>query len=208
MTDPTDTARNSGQQLGGLLTVVGWIGAGAIALAAVLLALDLVVDLPFSRELALVLGLAMGGGLGGVANLLREGEDLQHSDETMTVDVDPSPDTTPDPRPADLFDGHPDPVLYYAEAGHGPVVRAANGAFGETFDVPPDRLAETPLSEALLVAGQETVTAEAVTDGSLDTVVECSVPDGTAQFRLRTVGTDKTGYLLYTPVESANSVDG
>lgn len=206
MTDPTDTARNSGQQLGGLLTVVGWIGAGAISLAAVLLALDLVVDLPFSRELALILGLAMGGGLGGVANFLREGEIAEPSDETMTVDVDTQ--TTPDPQPADLFDGHPDPVLYYAEAGHGPVVRAANRAFGETFDVPPDRLAGTPLSEALLVAGEETVTAGAVTDGSLDTVVTCSVPDGTAQFRLRTVGTEKTGYLLYTPVDSASSVDG
>ena len=202
MSDPNGTTHASGGQFGGLLTIVGWIGAGAISLAAVLLALDLVVDLPFPRQVALVLGLAMGGGLGGVAKFLREGELVDQRDETMTVGVEP--DTTPEPQPADLFDGHPDPVLYYTEAGHGPVVRAANRAFGETFDVPPARLTDTPLSEAMLVAGEETVGVEQVIDGSVDSVVSCSVPDGTASFRLRSVGTDRTGYLLYTPVSSAD----
>ena len=202
MSDRNDAAHAGGGQLGGLLTIVGWIGAGAISLAAVLLALDLVVNLPFSRQVALVLGLAMGGGLGGVANFLREGETVQVSDETMTVDVDP--DTTPEPQPADLFDGHPDPVLYYSEAGHGPVVRAANRAFGEMFDVPPGRLEETPLSEAMLVAGGESVAVNRVTSGSLDTVVACEIPDGIQRFRLRSVGSDRTGYLLYTPVNSAD----
>ena len=201
MTDPSDTARLPSQQFGGLLAVVGWIGAGAISVAALMLAADLVVDLPLSRQVALGLGLAMGGGLGGVASLLRGGETVQTTDETMTVQV--GTDTTADPQPADLFDGHPDPVVYYAEAGHGPVVRAANEAFGSTFDIPPDQLSGTPLSETLLVAGEETVGVEAVTAGGLDTVVDCAVPDGTARFRLRTVGSGASGYLLYTPLEES-----
>ncbi len=61
------------------------------------------------------------------------------TDETMTVSADAK--HTPEPQPVDLFDGHPDPVLYFADEGHGPVVRAANESFGATFDVPSDRLA-------------------------------------------------------------------
>lgn len=201
MSEPVQTDGN-GQHLGTLLTVVGWIGAGAISLATLLLALDLVVDLPLSRPVAVGLGLALGGGIGGVANLLRGDDRVETSDETMTVDV--ATRTTTEPQPADLFDGHPDPVLYYAAAGHGPVVRAANAAFGETFDVPADQLSGTPLSETLLVGGESTVSTEEVLAGEVDTVVECTVPEGTAPFRLRTVGSDDTGYLLYTPVETAD----
>jgi hypothetical protein len=201
MSDPVQTDGN-GQQLGTLLAVVGWIGAGAISLAALMLTLDLVFDLPLSRSVAVGLGLALGGGIGGVANLLRGGDRVETEDETMTVDV--ATQATTEPQPADLFDGHPDPVLYYAAAGHGPVVRAANDAFAETFDVPADQLAGTPLSETLLVAGEETVSAEAVLAGDVDTVVDCTVPEGIARFRLRTVGSDDTGYLLYTPVETAD----
>jgi hypothetical protein len=142
----------------------------------------------------------MGGGLGGVANLLRGGETATGSDETMTVDVEG--ESTPTPQPADLFDDHPDPILYYATEGHGPVVRAANESFGETFDVPPERLAGTPLSEALLVAGEDTVDADAVTAGGLDVIVRCEIADGSASFRLRTVGGEDSGYLLYTPARS------
>jgi hypothetical protein len=202
MSQSSDTEGSRTPPLSGLLTVVGWIGAGAIVLATLLLVLDLVVDLPFSRPVAVGLGLAMGGGLGGVANLLRGGETAGGSDETMTVDVEGEGEQTPTPRPADLFDDHPDPILYYATEGHGPVVRAANEAFGETFDVPPDRLSGTPLSEALLVAGEDTVDADAVTAGGLDVIVRCEIAEGSASFRLRTVGAGDSGYLLYTPVRS------
>ena len=178
--------------------VVGWIGAGALALAAVMLALDSVAALPLPRAVAVGLGLALGGGIGGVARLFRADGDAEVTDETMTVAAEP---TRPTPEPADLFDGHPDPVLYYATEGHGPVVRAANPAFGETFDVPADRLAGTPLSEALLVAGENTVGADAVTAGDLDRVVLCDTTAGPQRFRLRAIGDEGTGYLLYTPAD-------
>ncbi|MDS0283334.1 hypothetical protein [Haloarcula onubensis] len=193
----------SGPQFESLLAVVGWIAVGAVSLAAVLLALDSVVALPFSREVALGLGIALGGGIGGVARLFRVDERAERPDQTMTVDVDP--DETTAPEPADLFDGHPDPVLYYAAEGHGAVVRAANEAFGETFDVPVDRIEGTPLSEALLVTGEGTVAADAVTAGGLDRVVDCETAVGTERVRLRTITNGQTGYLLYTPRSELSS---
>lgn len=202
MSQSSDSSGSRTPPLSGLLTVVGWIGAGAITFATLLLVLDLMVGLPFPRPVAVGLGLAMGGGMGGVANLLRGGEQATTSDEMMTVDVEGEGESTPTPQPADLFDDHPDPVLYYATEGHGPVVRAANEAFGKTFDVPPERLAGTPLSEALLVAGEDTVDADAVTAGGVDVIVRCDTADGSASFRLRTVGATDNGYLLYTPTRS------
>ena len=196
MSERPNTETDVGPQSGSLLAVVGWIAVGAVSLAAVLAGLDSVTTLPFSQPVAIGLGLALGGGIGGVASLFRATETTDSADGTMTVDVEPEGTTTPEP--ADLFDGHPDPVLYYAAEGHGPVVRAANDAFGETFDVPPDRIAGTPLSEALLVTGDETVDADAVAAGGLDRIVECETAAGTERLRLRTVTNGETGYLLYT----------
>ena len=198
MTEQSDETTGTAPRVGGLLSVAGWIGAGGIALAALMLALDSVVGLPIPGQVAVGLGLALGGGLGGVARLFRA-EDTGTSDETMTISTAATETTAPEP--ADLFDGHPDPVLYYASEGHGPVVRAANPAFAETFDVPADRLAGTPLSEALLVAGEATVDADAVTAGALDRVVSCETTAGTARFRLRTIDGERAGYLLYTPAD-------
>ncbi|WP_324664113.1 hypothetical protein [Haloarcula sediminis] len=195
MSEQSNGEAGESPQLGGLLTVVGWIAVGAVSLATALAVLDTVVVLPFSREVAVGLGLALGGGTGGVARLFRPDTRTESPDQTITVDAP----ETPSPEPADLFDGHPDPVLYYVAEGHGPVVRAVNGAFGETFDVPTDRIEGTPLSEALLVSGEETVDAEAVTAGGLDRVVDCETTAGTERFRLRTVESGETGYLLYTP---------
>ncbi|MBX0287770.1 hypothetical protein EGH22_15650 [Halomicroarcula sp. F28] len=168
-----------------------------MSLATVLVVLGTIVVLPFSREVAIGLGLALGGGIGGVVRLFRASEGVESPDQTMTVGVDTAEPTAPEP--ADLFDGHPDPVLYYAAEGHGPIVRAANDAFGETFDVPVERIEGTPLSEALLVAGEETVDADAVTAGGLDRIVDCETTAGTERFQLRTIGDGETGYLLYTP---------
>jgi len=187
-----------GTQPGNLLAVLGWIAVGAVTLATVLVGLGTVTMLPFSQEVAIGLGLALGGGIGGVARLFRDTGTLESPDQTMTVDVESDETTTP--APADLFDGHPDPVLYYAAEGHGPVVRAANDAFGEMFDVPVDRIEGTPLSEALLVTGEETVEAEAVAAGGLDRIVECETTVGTERLRLRTIAGGETGYLLYTPL--------
>ncbi|MFY4814698.1 hypothetical protein [Haloarcula argentinensis] len=185
-------------RLGSLAAVVGWIGAGAVVFATVALVVQSVFSLAFSEQVTIGLGLALGGGLGGVSYLLVTDSPGETTDETMTVSADA--EQTPEPQPVDLFDGHPDPVLYFADEGHGPVVRAANEAFGTTFDVPSDRLDGTALSEALLVAGIDEVDAETVSTTDLDVVALSTALDEPRQFRLRTAGAPSAGYLLLTPL--------
>ena len=134
--------------VGGLLTgiVVGALSGAVIGYVAVA-----VVGIPLTITGGVGLGVALGGGLGVVTNYLATGEE-ESVDETMTVEREPS---HAGPTPADLFDDHPDPVLYVADEGHGPVVRAANDAYGETFDVPVDAVIGAPLAEAVL-AGEDT----------------------------------------------------
>ncbi|WP_229727264.1 hypothetical protein [Haloarcula argentinensis] len=185
-------------RLGSLAAVVGWIGAGAVVFATVALVVQSVFSLAFSEQVTIGLGLALGGGLGGVSYLLVTDSPGETTDETMTVSADA--EQTPEPQPVDLFDGHPDPVLYFADEGHGPVVRAANEAFGTTFDVPSDRLNGTALSEALLVAGIDEVDAETVSTTDLDVVALSTALDEPRQFRLQTAGAPSAGYLLLTPL--------
>ncbi|MDQ2071275.1 hypothetical protein ACODNH_13440 [Haloarcula sp. NS06] len=195
----TDTGGR--HRLGSLAAVIGWIGAGAVVLATVALVVQSVFSLGLSEQVTVGLGLALGGGLGGVSYLLVTDSPGETTDEMMTVSADV--EQTPEPQPVDLFDGHPDPVLYFADEGHGPVVRAANESFGTTFDVPSDRLNGTALSEALLVAGIDEVDAEAVSTADLDVVALSTAPDEPRQFRLRTAGAPSTGYLLLTPLGTA-----
>jgi len=193
------SSRTSGRhRLGSLAAVIGWIGAGAVVLATVALVVQSVFALDLSEQLTVGLGLAIGGGLGGVTYLLVTDSPGETADETMTVSTDT--EQAPEPQPIDLFDGHPDPVLYYVDEGHGPVVRAANEAFGSTFDVPSDRLDGTALSEALLVAGIDEVDAETVSATDLDVVALSTAHDEPRQFRLRTAGVPSAGYLLLTPL--------
>lgn len=179
--------------VGGLLTgiVVGSLSGAVIGYVAVA-----VFSIPLTMSGAVGLGVALGGGLGVVTNYVATGEE-ETVDETMTVEREANP---PGPTPADLFDDHPDPVLYVADEGHGPVVRAANDAYGETFDVPVDVVIGAPLEDAVL-AGEDTdtVVAAVTADDPLDTVVTCETADGEKSFRLRTAGTDDDGYLVYTP---------
>jgi len=179
--------------VGGLLTgiVVGALSGAVIAYVAVAVG-----GVPIAMSGAVSLGVALGGGLGVVTNYLATGEE-ETADETMTVEREPD---RAGPTPADLFDDHPDPVLYVADEGHGPVVRAANEAYGETFGVPVDAVIGAPLEDAVL-AGDDTeaVVAAVTADDPLDTVVPCEAGDGEGSFRLRTAGTDDDGYLVYTP---------
>ncbi|WP_336337768.1 hypothetical protein [Haloarcula brevis] len=194
----TDAGR---RRLGSLAAILGWIGAGAVVLATVALLVQSTLSLGLSEQVTVGLGLALGGGVGGVSYLLFTDSPGESADETVSVSADA--EATPEPQPVDLFDGHPDPVLYFADDGHGPVVRAANEAFGTTFDVPADRLTGTALSEALLVAGIDEVDAESVNTADLDVVALSTAHDEPTRFRLRTAGVPSTGYLLLTPLGTA-----
>ncbi|WP_324758969.1 hypothetical protein [Haloarcula montana] len=190
-----------GGRFGSVATMVVWIGAGALLVAGGALAVGAAVELPLSQAVLGGLGVALGGGIGAVGYLV-SADDIQQVDTERTGNaVELDEEEIPAPEPIDLFGGHPDPILYYTDEGYGPVVRAANEAFGDTFDVPPARIAGTPLGETLMTVDSGAIDAESVTDDGFDTTVTCETAAGRKQFRVRSVGDGTDGYLLYTPVE-------
>lgn len=183
----------------GIRGLLGSIVVGASVGAVIGYVAITVVNLPVTLAGAVSIGVAFGGGLGVVANYLVAGEPGS-ADETMTVERNPEHSG---PTPSDLFDDHPDPILYLVDAGHGPVVRAANAAYESTFEVPSDAVVDAPLGEAVLAGEQTDAVVETIErDDALDTVVSCRTTSGDRRFRLRTVGTRENGYLLYTPRET------
>lgn len=133
----------------GMAGLVGWIGGGALLGGAIGYAADALVTLPLATAGAIGLGIALGGGLGGISHLLSTEDPATADDEQVTVDM--ASQSTPEPRPADLFDEHPDPLLYVADAGGGPVVRAANDAYERAFDLPAATIEDAPLGDVLVV---------------------------------------------------------
>lgn len=201
------------RQRSGLTALVGWLVGGSLLGAAIgYVATVMIAGVPLAAEGGVGLGIALGGGLGVVSNLMAaDARDSSGGTETAeSVTVDMESDDSPSPRPADLFDGHPDPILYVADQGHGPVVLAANDAFTETFDVPGDAMSGTPLDEALMVA-DDAADSAAITDivdgiaadERTGTTVACQTPGGERRFRLRTAGRGTDGYVIYTPTGEA-----
>lgn len=180
----------------GLLGVVLWIAAGALVLGGLCWAVVTFLFPTVPPVLGLGLGIAIGGGLGAVVRLLVL-EDT--TDTTETVSVDTSTDEAAStPTPADLFETHPDPLLYYDATGDGPVVRAVNDAFVETFDVAATMVEGAPLRDALLFQDTDDIVAAVAAGEAYDAVHTCETTDGDSSFRVRLAATDASGYVLYT----------
>lgn len=182
----------------GVVALVGWLLAGAVLGGAIGYAAVELLAVPLTTGAVVGLGVALGGGLGVLTNLLVLEPERSREGETVEVEME---DESVEPRPADLFDGHPDPVLYVADDGHGPVVRAANAAYGRTFDLPTDAVVGAPVDEVLMCGDSDEVADSLEDSRSLDVVVDCETPDGDRQFRLRVAGDGDAWYLVYTPVE-------
>lgn len=182
----------------GLAGLVGWIVAGAILGAAVGYGVGSTVSLPLSTAGAAGLGAALGGGVGGISQFLTADEQATADDERVTVDM--ASDDGTDPRPADLFEEHPDPVLYVTTAAGGPVVRAANAAYERIFDLPATAIEDAPLGEVLRVE-EGTVIVDSLADGdAVDETLAFETTAGRRRFRVRSVAATDDGYLLFTPV--------
>ncbi|WP_284010059.1 hypothetical protein [Haloarcula pelagica] len=193
--------QQDGSRFGSVATMVAWIGAGAVLVAGGALAVGSVVDLPLSRTVLGGLGIALGGGIGAVGYIVSV-DDIEHPETDRpaeTVELDD--EEIPAPEPIDLFGGHPDPILYYTDEGYGPVVRAANEAFGATFDVPTARIAGTPLGETLMAVDSAAIDTAAVADDEFEATNTFETATGHREYRLRSVGDGDDGYLLYTPLE-------
>jgi hypothetical protein len=177
----------------GAAAVGGAIGYGVATLAA-----------PDVLPIALVFGIALGGGFGALVQVFALGETDPEKPESVTVGASSDEGGSPDPQPADLFDEHPDPVLYFDDAGDGPVVRAVNAAFEDTFGVGTDAVANAGLADASMATERvDDVVAAAGEGEAFDAVLTCETNGETAPFRLRTAtvtdGSGTRGYLVYTP---------
>ncbi|WP_340097669.1 PAS domain-containing protein [Salinibaculum salinum] len=173
----------------------GGLGYGIAMLAA-----------PTATPIALGFGIAVGGGLGAVARLFAVGETDAQPPDTVTVSSASNETSVPDPQPVDLFEENPDPVLYFDDSGDGPVVRAANPAFEETFGVGGEAVENAALADALMLSEQaDDIVTAASQARAADAVVACETPDGIRSFRVRTValarGGSTRGYVVYTPTE-------
>lgn len=197
---PTEGDESAGDA-DGVRRLAAWLLGGVAVGGTLGYLLIAVAGAPLSLQVGVGLGVALGGGLGAVANLLATDAEPSGSQEE-TVDVDMGDRESKTPRPADLFEDHPDPVLYVADEGHGPVVRAANAAYADAFGVPASGVEGAPLSDAVMSdEGTDDVVDAVAADRSLDVVVGCETPDGDRQFRLRVAGDREDCYLVYTPVE-------
>jgi len=187
-TAETQRLRGVGGLLSGIAT--GAVLGGGIGYVAVAV---------LGASLSLTGVISLGGGIGVVANYIATGEQ-DTVDETMTVERQAEPAT---PTPVDLFDSHPDPILYVADEGHGPVVRAANAAYADAFDVPTDAVLGAPLEEAVFATDRTNDIVAAVNDGEpLDIVASCQAATGNVPFRIRTAVTGEDCYLVYTPQDT------
>lgn len=182
--------------------LVGWIGAGAAVFGLVGLAIAMAFVSEVPPAAGLGAGIAVGGGFGAVVRLL--GFEQVEDTEDVTIDLDRDTVDVPAPEPADLFEASPDPMLYYDDDGNGPVVRAANPAFAEMFDVPVDDTIGAELAETLATDPQAVVDAAAA-GTPFDDTRSCETGNGERPFRVRVVPVDVAsgtrGYVVYTPVD-------
>ncbi|PSQ29515.1 hypothetical protein BRD09_06170 [Halobacteriales archaeon SW_10_68_16] len=166
----------------GLGTLAGWAVAAGTAL---------------TTPVGLGVGFALGGGLGVALPLTVLEETEPRPPESVTVETT----SHEGPRPADLFEAHPDPLLYYADEGSGPVVRAVNDAFAETFGVAAETLVDTPLDEVPGAASTPALVEAAAAGETFDAGIELAA----GQFRARVAAVAEeagtTGYVVFTPVD-------
>jgi PAS domain-containing protein len=169
------------------------------------------VTAPTAVGLATIFGAAIGGGFAAVIRLFVFADATPQETESVTIGSESSNDaeTVPDPEPIDLFEGTPDPILYFDDAGDGPVVRAANPAYAETFGVAAESVERAALGDALMVTARgDAIVAAAGAGERFDERVACETGTQTRPFRVRTVTIESIagtrGYVLYTPVESSD----
>jgi PAS domain-containing protein len=189
-----------------LSRLLGWIGGGAVVVGALLWAVGTVFRGPFAPELLLGFGIAIGGGLGGVIRLLAVGEQEPETDETVTFERSGAgdADSTPEPRPADLFEESPDPILYFDDSGEGPVVRAVNPAFESVFGVTVTAVEGAALADASMATERvDDLVAAASAGEAFGETVACETATDDGRFRLtvaaRTDDAGTRGYVCYTP---------
>jgi len=107
-----------------------------------------------------------------------------------------------------LYSGLPSPVVHYEVRGGEAIVRGVNAAFEEVFGVSEEALTGQNLDVFIAPDGQahqaETLTRQAVEEGSVQAEVVRETENGPRHFRLDSVlfagGQEPEGYAIYTDV--------
>jgi len=186
-----------------LVRVVAWLAGGAVVGGAIGYAIGVGLA-PEMTVITLGFGIAIGGGLGTATRLLAGADETDQSDETMTVGMETDEEPVNlSPQPADLFELHPDPLLYYEDTGTGPVVRAANDAFESVFGVSSTALEGAAIADGLMtVERTEDIVSAAGAGEAFDGVLACETGATSKQYRIRVVAVDSDqatrGYVLYS----------
>lgn len=189
--------------------LLAWIAAGAVGGGAIAWLVATIGNLSVATQALLGLGVSLGGGVSVVGHLLTT-EDVESDPETVTVPTDDETESADSPLPTgdDLFETHPDPVLYFAEMGDTPAVRAVNPAFEAAFGISTETAGDAPLSDALMTADRRQELAERAVREPIDRTVTCETVDGQRSVRLRSVLLDGQwthGYVLFTPAGDVRS---
>lgn len=187
---------------GSILELVAWLAIGAVVLGAVGWAVVSVLVPDVDPTLGLMGGIAVGGGLGAVIRLLTVPE-AEDTSESVTIETGGDGDSTPEPRPADLFEASPDPMVFYAAGSDPAVALAANPAFREAFLADDAAVEGTPIGDLLDVAASGTVLASIENAERHDERVEMETSDGVRTYRVRVIpgrGGSTSGYVTMTPV--------
>jgi hypothetical protein len=181
-----------------LLPLVLWLAGGAVVGGLVGWGAATVFS-PANTLIGFGFGFAIGGGLGAVSRLISD-EAEPEPPESVTVSMEGQQDD-PGPQPVDLFEAHPDPLLYYVDGGEGPVVRAANRAFAEAFGVSAGVVEGAALADALMVDGRASDVVDAAAEGGGFDEVLAGEEGGEFRVRVAAVSDEAgaRGYVLYSP---------
>lgn len=187
---------------GSILELVAWLAIGAVVLGAVGWAVVSVLVPNVDPTLGLMGGIAVGGGLGAVIRLLTVPE-AEDTSESVTIETGGDEDSSSEPRPADLFEASPDPMVYYAAGDDPTIALATNPAFREAFLADDAAVEGTPIGDLLDVAASGTVLASMKNAERHDERVEMETSDGVRTYRVRVIpgrGGSTSGYVTMTPV--------
>lgn len=187
---------------GSIVELVAWLAIGAVVLGAVGWAAITVLVPDVDPTLGLMGGIAVGGGLGTVVRLMTVPE-AEDTGESVTIETGTDEDSTPEPRPADLFEASPDPMVYYAAGSDSATALAVNPAYREAF-LPDDAIVEgTPVADLLDVAASGPILAAIDDAEHQEDRVEMETSDGVRTYRVRVIPGHEgstSGYVTMTPV--------
>lgn len=185
---------------GSILELAASLVIGAVILGAIGWVSVSVLAPEMDPVLGVMAGIAVGGGFGVVIRLLTVPE-AEDTGESVTIDTSGEGKRTSEPRPADLFEASPDPMVYYTARSDPAIALAVNPAFREAFGPDEGAVEGTPLADLLDVAASGPVVDAIEEAAHHEERVEMETSEGTRTFRVRVIPGGEgsaSGYVTMT----------